>query len=370
MNLNWKFWVPTCVHVGRKVVTRKSGIFQGLGRRVFIVTGRRSSKENGSLDDLMDALQEQGLRFIIFDEVEENPSFTTVERAAQICREFGADLVVGLGGGSPMDAAKAVAILTLNPQLSAEDLYDSSNYTTALPVVAIPTTAGTGSEVTQYSVLTNHEGQKGGFSSVLAFPKHAMLDPRYTLKMSRDLTLSTSVDALSHAFEGLLANTSTPLSDTLARDAIDKIKSALPKVLESPDDIQLRFELLLASTEAGMVIAQTGTTLVHAMGYPLTTFKGLKHGMANAILMVPVFEHVAKTEPERVRKALASFKDVEELHRFFDEVGVHDVHLSVSEKEAREWVQRVTKSRHIRKTPGFFTEADLVRIYLSLETTR
>lgn len=126
MNLHWKFWVPTCVHVGEKIVNKKSGIFQEFGRSVFIVTGRRSSKMNGSLDDLTDALGELGLEFSIFDDVEENPSFTTVEKAANECRDFGADLVIGLGGGSPMDAAKAVAILAANPGLSAQELYDSS----------------------------------------------------------------------------------------------------------------------------------------------------------------------------------------------------------------------------------------------------
>ncbi|HCZ07289.1 MAG: hypothetical protein PWP37_71 [Thermotogota bacterium] len=366
MNLHWKFWVPTCVHVGEKIVNKKSGIFQEFGRSVFIVTGRRSSKMNGSLDDLTDALGELGLEFSIFDDVEENPSFTTVEKAANECRDFGADLVIGLGGGSPMDAAKAVAILAANPGLSAQELYDSSNYTSALPVIAIPTTAGTGSEVTQYSVLTSHEGVKAGFASDLAFPRHAMLDPRYTLKMPKDITISTAVDALSHALEGLLAETSNPLSDVLAQDAADKIKRALPKVLEMPDDLRWRQELLLASTEAGMVIAQTGTTLIHAMGYPLTTIKGLKHGIANAVLIVPVLSHISLTEPERVKKVVEVFGSVENLRSFLEKVGVYDVKVMISDKEAHDWARRAIESKHIRKTPGFFTETDLVRIYSSL----
>ena len=359
----WSFYMPTKVHFGERVLKREAGVIAAYGKNAFVVTGKSSSKRNGSLDDLLDMLKELDLKVRIFDEVEENPTFSLVENAAEECRRVGADVVIGVGGGSPLDTAKAVAILAVNESLKPEELYDSSNYSHALPIIAVPTTAGTGSEVTQYSVLTSHEGRKGGFASPLNFPKHAFVDPRYTLTMSHELTTATAVDALSHAMEGILSSHSTPLSDTLAQKAVELIREYLPRTLDESDNLEFRSKLMLASTLAGMVIAQTSTTVIHAMGYHLTTFKGLKHGTANGLIMVETLKHIRKFAPEVVEKALGPFESEERLRGFLEKVGIYGTDVTATEKELASWADVVLKASHIKRTPGIFTKSDIITIY-------
>ncbi|MCD6462355.1 MAG: iron-containing alcohol dehydrogenase [Thermotogae bacterium] len=359
----WSFYMPTKVHFGERVLKREAGVIAVYGKNAFVVTGKSSSKRNSSLDDLLDILKELDLKVHIFDEVEENPTFSLVENAAEECRRVGADVVIGVGGGSPLDTAKAVAILAVNESLKPEELYDSSNYSHALPIIAVPTTAGTGSEVTQYSVLTSHEGRKGGFASPLNFPKHAFVDPRYTLTMPHELTTATAVDALSHAMEGILSSHSTPLSDTLAQKAVELIHEYLPRTLDESDNLEFRSKLMLASTLAGMVIAQTSTTVIHAMGYHLTTFKGLKHGTANGLIMVETLKHIRKFAPEVVEKALGPFESEEKLGEFLERVGIYGTDVTATEKELASWADVVLKASHVKRTPGIFTKNDIITIY-------
>ena len=176
-----------------------------MGKRALLVTGRHSAKVNGSQDAFTGKLDELGISWYLFDDVENNPSIDTIRRAAAFAKEKGVDFVVGIGGGSPMDAAKAIALLCTD-DLDDEQLFKGP-YKKPLPIVAVPTTAGTGSEVTKVSVLTNvHAGTKQSINTPLIFPVYAFADPSFTESVSQTVTIDTAIDALSHAVEAICRN--------------------------------------------------------------------------------------------------------------------------------------------------------------------
>ena len=154
MQINYS--MPTKVYFGRGVINKYKADMKVLGDKAFIITGKNSSKKNGSLDQTKFALESLNIDYLIFDEVEENPSLETIEKAAAIGKEEKVDFIIGVGGGSPIDAAKAVGVFIKNPQIDGDNVFSHRNLK-SLPVVAIPTTSGTGSEVTPYSIVTVHK---------------------------------------------------------------------------------------------------------------------------------------------------------------------------------------------------------------------
>jgi alcohol dehydrogenase class IV len=263
----------------------------------LVVTGARSAKESGLLDRVLELAP--GAE--VYDGVEENPTDRQCDEAGAYCRERACDGVVALGGGSPMDAAKAVAVLARNDG-PCRDCFGSQEYDNApLPIIAIPTTAGTGSEVTPYAVLVNAaEGKKSTLKNPALFPRIALLDPELTVSMPREVTVSTGLDALSQAMEGMLSKKATPIGDALALQTVVLVARWLPQAADRPGDIEARAGMLYAATLSGMIIAQSGTTLVHGMGYYLTLEAGIPHGLANALLLAPVFQYNARFEPDKV----------------------------------------------------------------------
>lgn len=299
------FYLPTRVLSGEGCVTAHAPAFQGLGTKALIVTGRRSAVATGALADVTQALASQGVAFVVYDQIPPNPGLKEVREAAALGRTLGVDFVIGIGGGSPLDAAKAIAILVVN------DLDDSALFrppfpVAPLPIVAVPTTAGTGSEVTPYAILTNDAVQsKSNIAHESLFPRLAFLDARYTAGLPRNVTVNTALDALSHVVEGYLAVRATEFSDLLALGALADLGPALRDLAQPglPSD-SLRRTLLRAATTAGMVIAHTGTTAVHALGYSLTYFKDIDHGRANALTLAAYLGFVAQDHGERVAAVL------------------------------------------------------------------
>lgn len=355
------FHMPTKVIYQKDCVLKNRELIRNLGEHFLVVTGK-SSKKNGSLEDLLDALE--GKETYIYDETPENPPLDIIKPIAQ---KYGnADVVIGLGGGSPMDTAKAVAILLENKELDPIDLYNKEKYKRARPIVCIPTTAGTGSEVTQYSVLTV-DGKKRGFSHECIFPTYAFVDYKYTLTLNRELTLSTALDALSHAVEGYISLKATQFSDVLALNSINLIKEYLPRLLDDLENEFYRERIIFASTLAGIVIAQTGTTIAHALGYPLTTDKGVKHGIATAVFL-PFELQEAKIEAnnntkdvkEKVDQVLKIFEG--SLESFYRLLNIY-MDIDFSDEEIDNWAFMASKASHISATPGTYTLEKFVSAY-------
>ncbi|MCX7841550.1 MAG: iron-containing alcohol dehydrogenase family protein [Clostridia bacterium] len=318
--MEYRFYIGTKVIFGKNCVFASRQELEKLGKRAFIVCGRNSARASGALKDVAGILEEAGIAYEIYDNVENNPTLENVADAGCLASRFRADCIIGIGGGSPLDAAKAVAVLAVN-EIEPVELYSGSFKKKPLPIIAIPTTAGTGSEVTPYSILTRKDLRtKMSFGSEELFPRVAFLDARYTESMSYDTTVDTAVDAFSHAVEGYLSKRSTPVSDVLAVEAVSLFGQCIEPLLEGKIDFSVREKLLHASMLGGMVISHTGTTLVHSLGYSLTYFKSVPHGRANGVFMKEylLFNYeYAKEKIDNIFKLLG-IKDTEEFGDIMD----------------------------------------------------
>lgn len=304
-NQNYKYYMPTRVIFGKNCVRENSQLFKTLGHKALIVTGAQSAKGNGAEKDVRTALESAGIGYLIYDQVMSNPTIACVYEGAKIAKANEVDFIIAIGGGSPMDAGKAIALLAAQ-DIAEENLFSGPYAEQVLPLALIPTTAGTGSEVTQYAILTNDKGQtKTSIASDLLFPDVAFLDARYTEHLPADITINTALDALSHAIESMLSIRASSLSKLLAKDSIELIMACIPAIVKAVRsasgfslELEKREQLLLASSLAGMVIAQTGTTIVHSMGYSLTYFRNIDHGRANGLLLGEYLRLVEKAQPD------------------------------------------------------------------------
>jgi len=319
--MKFSFYIPTRIVSGENCVFDNRALLASLGKKAFIMTGRSSSEKNGSLADMTKALEAEGISWAHFNGVNPNPSLEEVREVSLMARQAGADFIVALGGGSPMDAAKAVAVLAAD-EVSDEQLLGQRKFAKVLPLVAVPTTAGTGSEVTPYSILTNNKLETKSFlNSEQVYPVIAFLDGKYTMDLPDHITAATVVDALSHSVEGFLAVRAIPLGQALALESLSIIGPLLQRMAQKKSlSMEQREALLYASTLAGIVIAQSGTTAVHAMGYSLTYFKGMDHGVANGLLMAEYLRYIERSRPTDVGKVLSALKidDVDQLGGLLD----------------------------------------------------
>ncbi|MDR2552125.1 MAG: iron-containing alcohol dehydrogenase [Treponema sp.] len=289
MNLN--YLMPTRIIMGENCLFNERSLLAQLGKKACMITGKHSARACGGYDDAVKALEANGQQYVLYDGVMNNPTDNCVFEAGELAGKEGCDFILAIGGGSPMDAAKAAAVLAAH-MLSKEELFALS-FDKVLPIAAVPTTAGTGSETTPYSILVDTAGPaKRSIGSPLLFPRFAFLDHRYLRRLGRDTTVHTAMDALSHAVEGILSPRANCISDTLARETIAIIRNCFGPLMDFPADpaefpAEIRKKLLLASSMAGMVISQTGTTVNHSMGYQLTINWGTDHGRATGLLLGP-----------------------------------------------------------------------------------
>ena len=292
--MQFTFQAKTKVFFGEDCLSANKASLAQLGSRALIVTGKTSGAASGALSDLEKILDDLGGAWALFDAVENNPSLDTVAAGAALAAAFSPDFIVGIGGGSPLDAAKAIAVLAVN-DIRPVDLFNNQFTNTPLPVAAIPTTAGTGSEVTPYAILTRDDLQtKKSFGNELTFPAFAFLDAKYTASMPEEVAVHTAVDAFSHALEGFLNKRSTSMSDMISVASMGVFGECIPSLRARLFDKDTRERLLYMSMLAGIVISQTGTTSVHSMGYCLTYFKSVPHGKANGLLLG---EYLKKSKP-------------------------------------------------------------------------
>lgn len=334
-----------------------------LGKKAFIITGGNSSKINGSLEDIMATLNNIGVDYRVFDQVEQNPSLATVFKAGQMAKEFNADFIIGIGGGSPLDAAKAVSVVAVN-NVTEKQLMDHQWTNRPLPIVVVPTTAGTGTEVTRAAVLTVDwaETKLTIFDDTL-YPTLAFLDARYTNKLPWRVTINTAVDALSHSIEAFLSKKSTVFSDLIALESISLLAQLLKTMQKDNISLSEREELLYASLLAGISIAQTSTGVIHALGYSFTYYKGLPHGLANGIITAASLEFLAQASPEKV-EILVQALDCNSI----SEVGslllgvLEPVNIKLTPEEQQLFIQRTMELKNIDNCPERPTEDDILQI--------
>lgn len=361
MNVN--YYMPTKVIMGVGCVINQKELMKNLGKKAMIVTGKNSAKENGSLTDVINALESMDICYVIYDKVMSNPTIDCVYEGSDLAKKEQVDFVVSIGGGSPMDAGKAIALLAVQ-EVSKENLFSGQYEDRVLPMVHIPTTAGTGSEVTQYAILTNDKAQtKTSMAAPILFPTIAYCDPTYMMGLNDSITINTTIDALSHAVEGMLSVRSTALTDALALEAIQAIMKNISCMKSGTLTLDQRGELLYASTLAGIVIAHTGTTAVHSMGYSLTYFRDIDHGRANGLLLANFFGFVEKSDLELIKRILVGMKlsSVNELGKILDDLlGTKEV---LTNDEIEKFASIAITAKNIGNCRVVPTKEDLVAIY-------
>ena len=357
--------MPTKIRFARGVIDKYKDDMGDLGNKALIVTGQSSSKKNGSLKELQDALESLKIDYVIFDEVEENPSLETVEKATSIGKKEKVDFVVGLGGGSPLDAAKAIAVFIKNPHINSDNIFSYSNLQ-GLPVVAIPTTSGTGSEVTPYAILTVHKEKTKININQPTFPEVAYLDSSFTDDLSFDITVNTAIDAFTHLLESYLNIDATDLTDMYAEKGFELFNYCLKAMLSKELTSEFRDKIMLVSMYGGISIAQVGTSLPHGMGYALTYNKGLPHGLANGVLTV---EHLRlfkeKDNRNKVDKMLEliGVDNLDHLDEIFKSLFQLD-DLKVTPQEIKDYAQAFTQNEtKLKKHPEEVNLTDIYNVY-------
>jgi alcohol dehydrogenase len=306
-DLSMRFYVPTDIYVEKDCVKNHAQNLLAIGKRAFIMTGKTSAKKNGSLNDVIAVLDAGHVPYQVFDQVEENPSTDTVGNAAQQAREFGADYIIGIGGGSTIDAAKAAALLLANPNVLADNLHKApEKQFNHVPVVAVPTTCGTGSEATPVSIITNHKIHLKKSIPHRIFPALALVDGKYLASAKKTLIINTAVDALAHMVESILnvySNTFNRMYPEYGLKLWGEFKDSL--LSDTPVDESLYERLMLTSTIAGMSIAHTSTSVPHGMSYDLTLHQNVPHGPAVGYFLAAYVEVCEKKVPEDVKRILA-----------------------------------------------------------------
>lgn len=368
--MSYKYHMPTKVFSGKNCIINNSELLAAYGKKAMIVTGRNSAKTNGSLDDVISALEKEDLSYVIFDKVMSNPTIAVSYEGAAFAKENDVDFIIAVGGGSPLDAAKAMALLA-KQNIDPEKLFNGQYGSEVLPVIAVPTTAGTGSEVTQYAILTNDEVEsKTSIATELIFPKIAFLDAAYMKELPVATTINTAVDALSHAVEGMLTVRSAVVSEALAKESLRLFVKCVPAMKEalatntvSAVDQRIREDLAQCSMLAGMVIAQTGTTIVHGMGYSLTYFKDIDHGRANGLLLAEYLRLVEKEDPVLTTTILTamSLKTVDEFKTLMGTLLGEKEDLS--KEEILQFSDKAIKTPNINNCKVKPTQADIKRMY-------
>jgi len=360
--MEFKYYMPVKIFFGEKCIEKNGSGFSMPGKKAFIVTGKSSAEKNGSLNDVKKTLNSINIPFVHYNRIEPNPSVEDVRAASVFMKESGADFIIGIGGGSPLDAAKAIAILAVN-DIDDDTLFGGIYRNRPLPVIAIPTTAGTGSEVTPYSILAFKKiSNKKSVGCDAIFPYAAFLDPLYTATLSAATTINTAVDALSHAIEGYLSARGTEVIKPYAMESIRIIGRCIPELKNSAIRNEVRENLLYASMLAGIVIAHTGTTVLHAMGYPLTYHRDIDHGRANGLLM---YHYLKFIEPstEKVKHIVdaAGMKNTDEFGETIDRLlGEKE---TISESEITGFTRTAMTSKNIAYTSPRPGEKDIRRIY-------
>ena len=368
--MDFNIYMPVRIISGENCVIKNSAEFRKLGKKCLIVTSKTSAKKSGALDDIVSALNIENIEYSIFDEITENPLVSTVIRAGAKARKIGADFIIGIGGGSPLDASKAVAICAENPDYDIKGLYARPVPSKALPVVLVGTTSGTGSEVTGVSVLTNDEdGMKKSISGADCYGAISFLDPKYTYSMNYDITVSTALDAFAHAVEGWFAPACSDLPTQYAKMALPLIYKGL-KYLDQektlPDE-KLREDLYYGSIYAGLELNVCGAAFPHTVGYVLTENFGIPHGKACTAFMPYLLEKAKKYTNERYCELLDVLGESEDnLINIINRL-TNVKKLNMTEAEIQEWCSRWNNgNKNFDKTPGGFSKEEAIEVLKEL----
>lgn len=357
--------------------TRLDAHVAGLPRnkRIAIVTDK-GVRSLGLLDAGLAALQDAGYQVMVFDEVVADPPEDVVISGAEAVQQFGAGLVIGFGGGSPMDTAKIIAFLADNettlPEIYGVDVAQGPR----LPLLLIPTTSGTGSEVTNVAVITTGKGSKNAVVSDPLYADRVLLDADLTLGLPGHITAATGIDAMVHAIEAYTSiHRKNPISDALGLSALRKLTHAISRAVNTPDDIEAREDMLIGAMLAGQAFSNAPVGAVHGLAYPLGGFFHVPHGLSNSLVMVEVMKFNAQEErakrwyseiardlgvgdsPSALIDEILRLQDETRVQRRLRDVNINADAIPMMADDA------ILKDRVLRNNPRSMTRADIVKIY-------
>ena len=384
--MQFTHYTPTKILFGRGQLSNLHTMALPGKKALIVITNGHSVIDNGYLARLEEELKAADISYCIYNKITANPTKDEVMEGAKYARENQCDFVIGLGGGSPIDASKAIAIMATNKG----DYWDymmtgtgkrQSVTESPLPIVAITTTAGTGTEVDPWTVISNTETkEKIGFGIDGTFPVLAVVDAELMISVPQKYTLYQGFDALFHSLEGYLANIATPISDMYALKAIELIAENLPNALLNGEDIEARENMALASMLSGLVESTSGCISEHGMEHILSgEHKELPHGAGLIMLCTSYFEMIAKKKCSDLRlvkmaqvmgnKTAYEPRDfVKTLKEFIKTCGANDLKMSdygITRSQMSEFAQRVKtqNERSFRLDPCDLTLADCIEIF-------
>ena len=367
MTYDFSFYMPVSVFGGNNSLQNNKSIFSTLGKKCLIVTGASSAKKSGALDDLTQIFNELNIEYTVFDKITENPLTSTCYEGGCVAREMNADFVVGIGGGSPLDASKAVCVYATNPHIVNDGIYTEKVENKPLPLAVIGTTSGTGSEVSGVSVLTRENGRKQSVSGKNYYAKYAFADAKYTYSVPYYTTVSTALDALAHAIESAFSPRGDFLTQQFALISVKMICPILEKLSKSNDlpSTDDRDALYYASLYAGFALNKGGTGFPHGMGYALTEDYNVPHGLACAVFIPAYLKEAEKSKTE--------------LHKaFFDAMGTTPENLEnlvkqfcnfdfiISQEKINEYEVRWENLKNFKNSPTDFNNKDAARLMTNL----
>ena len=287
--MNFEFQSPRSTLVARGASGRMGELAGRLGCKAVLIVTDQGVRRAGLLAAAERSLREAGVAFEIYDEVQADPAESVIHAAVDAARACGAQGVIGLGGGSSMDVAKLVALLLPGHQRLDEVYGVGLAVGPRLPLILVPTTAGTGSEVTPISIVTTGEGEKKGVVSPVIIPDWAVLDAELTLGLPAHVTAATGVDAMVHAIEAYTSKRlKNPVSDCLAREALRLLAGNIHEACRNGGNVQAREDMLLGAMLAGMSFANAPVAAVHALAYPVGARFHVPHGLSNSLVLPAV----------------------------------------------------------------------------------
>ena len=284
-----QFIMPGKIVYGENALNDAKELIADFGKKALIVTDRFMVR-SGNVRPVEDILSELGIEFSVFDGVNSEPTDVIIDMGIKQYRDENCDFLIALGGGSPIDAMKAISAVATNGG-EIDDYYGKTISVPTPPTVAIPTTSGTGSEATQFTIITNTKRDiKMLLKGPVLMPDLAIDDPKFTVTAPPSITAATGLDALCHAAEAYTSRKAQPLTDDLAISAVQRIFKNLPIAYAEPKNIKAREEMSLAALEAGVAFNNASVTIIHGMSRPIGALFHVPHGISNAMLIEECFK--------------------------------------------------------------------------------
>ena len=353
---------------------------KALGCKKVLAVYDKGVKQAGITDKIIESIKEQGIEVAVFDGVKADPPDTMIDEGAEVGRKAGVDGVVGIGGGSTMDTAKTINLLLNNPGKVKDYMGTGKELKPGKNLILLPTTAGTGSEVTMFAVITDtaDENKKKGMAGPLVRANLAIVDPMLTVGMPPSITADTGMDAYAHAVEAIMGNNRNPMSDLLGEQAISLVMKYLPKAVKNGKDMEARTEMSYAAMLAGYSFNDSLTHMGHSLGHTLGSIFHIPHGNACGVAMPEIIEYLAEDVPGPIRligkamglkiKATASPKEAaaqvaEALAAFNKEIGQKTLkELGVKESDLKKVAQAAFDQGMWRLSPRETSAEDMLGI--------